>query len=76
MIITAPKTLDDKGRCCGRKPIVYKRPHHFYCDRCDAAFDPSDGKQVPNWAYYKLDETRFEARTTRAISPAGRKVEA
>ena len=28
--------LDGKGRCCGRKPLVYKQPSlHFFCDRCD-----------------------------------------
>jgi hypothetical protein len=46
-----PKTLDEKGRCCGRKPIVYKRPPRLFCCRCDAAFDTVSGKQIPNWAY-------------------------
>lgn len=45
------KRLDDKGRCCGRKPLVYKLPPRLFCFRCDAAFDPGTGKQIPNWAY-------------------------
>lgn len=46
-------TLDDKGRCCGRKPIEYKRyaGHHFFCTRCDREYDPITLKQRPNWAY-------------------------
>ena len=63
--------LDDKGRCCGRKPIDYKgrgsspeKPHKF-CDRCDRAFDRVTGEQIENWAWF-LDEgdwfLRKEAR--------------
>lgn len=70
MTITTAKTLDDKGRCCGRKPIVYKRPPHLFCCRCDADFDPDTGKQIPNWAYYKLDDERFKAITSRALPPS------
>lgn len=25
-----PRTLDEKGRCCGRKPTVYKRDGYRY----------------------------------------------
>lgn len=50
--VTAPKKLDDKGRCCGRKPLVYKVPQHrLFCARCDAQYDPQTGIQVANWAY-------------------------
>jgi hypothetical protein len=61
------KRLDDKKRCCGRKPIVYKRPPHLFCHRCHASFNPDTGEQIPNWAYYALGDGRFEARTTAAI---------
>lgn len=45
------KTLDAKGRCCGRKPLVYKRPRAFlFCQRCNREFTP-DGKQVQNFAW-------------------------
>ena len=48
------KKLDVEGRCCGRKPLVYKRdggPHRF-CVRCDAAYDlDGPGEQIVNWAY-------------------------
>jgi len=65
--IVSAKQLDEKGRCCGRKPLVYRRPHHrFFCHRCHAEFDPETGKQIPNWAYYRLDNDRFEARTSAA----------
>lgn len=47
------KELDANGRCCGRKPLVYKRlhgHHHLFCDRCNAAYDPS-GHQIENWGW-------------------------
>lgn len=46
-----PATLDERGRCCGRKPMVYKRPApHFFCPRCNREFTP-DGCQHANWAF-------------------------
>lgn len=48
--------LDDKGRCCGRKPLVYKRlqgynnPAGLFCTRCDRAYT-HDGKPQENWAW-------------------------
>lgn len=57
--------LDNKGRCCGRKPMHYeggawnspKRPMKF-CPRCDRAFDPETSEQVVNWAW-RLDDGEF-----------------
>ena len=49
--------LDEKGRCCGRKPLRYKRhggPDHpacRFCPRCDRAYSPETGEQIENWAY-------------------------
>lgn len=52
--------LDEKGRCCGRKPIFYKggswrsppgSPMHFCCG-CQREFGP-DGEHRPNWAWMK-----------------------
>lgn len=54
------KQLNFKGRCCGRKPIPYKRPPHLFCPRCDAAFDVATGKQIENWAYRKTDDGDFD----------------
>lgn len=51
-------SLDQQGRCCGRKPLFYKggswrsppgSPMHFCCE-CHREFGP-DGKQRPNWAW-------------------------
>ena len=52
--------LDDQDRCCGRKPMVYKRPHRLYCPRCNAEIDPATRSQVPNWAW-KADGDAFVA---------------
>lgn len=49
------RKLDDKGRCCGRKPIAYKRPAHLFCTRCDRSFD-LNGEQKNNWAWVKNGE--------------------
>ena len=46
-----PRKLDQKGRCCGQKPIRYKRPPHLFCCRCNVEFDPETGIQRPNWAW-------------------------
>jgi hypothetical protein len=51
MTLYRARTLDENGRCCGRKPIVYKRDRHLFCPRCDSTFD-IDGKfQIKNWAW-------------------------
>lgn len=42
--------LDEKGRCCGRKPLVYKRDGHLFCCRCDRSFN-FEGQQIENWAW-------------------------
>jgi hypothetical protein len=63
--------LDAKGRCCGRKPMVYKShtststgPHR-YCPRCDRAYDLETGEQVRNWAWYQHDG-KWYCSTSRA----------
>ncbi len=55
--------IDSKGRCCGRKPLVYKRPPHLYCARCDRAYNPETLVQIENWAYEK-DSSGIFVKTT------------
>ena len=52
---TEAKHLDDKGRCCGRKPIVYKSTQLLFCSRCGADYNMA-GEQVPNWEYPRLTD--------------------
>lgn len=48
-----PSALSD-GRCCGRKPLVYKRPkHRLFCLKCCREYSP-DGEQNPNFAFVCL----------------------
>ena len=55
--------LNENGQCCGRKPLVYKRPHHYkICLRCDSEFDPETGEQVENWAWRQTAAGVFEQR--------------
>lgn len=57
--------LDADGRCCGRKPLVYKRPYfHYFCSRCDREFN-ANGNQVPNWAW-KLRGSEFVRKDSKA----------
>lgn len=43
--------IDEKGRCCGRKPIPYKRTGHLFCPRCDRAYGIESKTQINNWAW-------------------------
>jgi len=40
------KYLDEHGRCCGRKPRVYKRARRTWCPRCHASHDIETGEQI------------------------------
>lgn len=57
--VSAPLTLDDKGRCCDRKPLVYKRDGHRFCTRCDRAYDLYQGFQKENWAWKRQPDGQF-----------------
>lgn len=55
--------LDEKGRCCGRKPIVYKTPSfHTFCDRCDRCHD-REGQQIGSWAWELLGDGTAKRRS-------------
>ena len=58
--LSAPMLLDDKGRCCGRKPLIYKRDAHRYCVRCDRAYSLHTDRQVDNWAWKQRADGQFE----------------
>jgi hypothetical protein len=61
-------TLDDKGRCCGRKPLVYKRspaagePPQRFCFRCDRAYHLIENRQIANWAYEQTTDGAWKLR--------------
>lgn len=63
-------TLDENGRCCGRKPLVYKRPHRLFCCRCNRQFSP-EGKQQENWAY-KFDGEKFNTTLIKDLGEIGK----
>lgn len=69
--VTRAFGLDEKGRCCGRKPLVYKRyPAHLFCDRCCRAYDPATGKQMENWAWTLAAEGNEFVRVRPRTTPA------
>jgi hypothetical protein len=49
------RQLDELGRCCGRKPLVYKRDRFRVCMRCNAAFDLEQNFQIKNWAWKPVE---------------------
>lgn len=51
-----PKKLDEKGRCCGKKPIIYKRKGYYYCPRCDRAFDINTKEQISNFWWIEEED--------------------
>lgn len=50
------KRLDEKGRCCGRKPIYYRGgawnsppgSPMLWCCRCDTVYNPQTGVERPD----------------------------
>lgn len=48
--------LNNKGQCCGSKPIVYKRWGILFCHRCDREYDLYTKEQRENFAWTKKDE--------------------
>jgi len=69
--VSAEMILDEKGRCCGRKPIVYKSHYSTaegpqrYCPRCDRSYHITQNRQVPNWAwrlYVEKGKEKWEKR--------------
>jgi hypothetical protein len=65
--LSAPMILDEKGRCCGRKPLTYKREGHRFCDRCSRAYHLYNNHQIDNWAWKQLRPSgQFEYITGRS----------
>lgn len=51
--------LDDKGRCCGHKPVEYKRDGRLYCDRCQREYDIETHEQTENWEWIRGPDGEF-----------------
>jgi hypothetical protein len=49
--LTKAEYLKRATPCCGRKPLVYMRERHQFCDRCDRAYDLDTEHQINNWAW-------------------------
>ena len=60
--------MDSKGRCCGRKPLVYKRDGYLFCFRCDKAYDINTKQQIENWAWMRAADG-FVLRCTSVVHP-------
>jgi len=56
--------LDENGRCCGRKPLIYKRDNHYFCPRCDRAYDLNSKEHVENFFWRKQEDGSFLKRPT------------
>jgi hypothetical protein len=49
--VSEARQLDADGRCCGRKPLAYKRRHSRFCQQCHRSYDIDTGRQIENWAW-------------------------
>jgi hypothetical protein len=49
--ILPPQTLDEKGRCCGRKPLPYKRDGLRACLRCSRHYHLTENRMVDGWRF-------------------------
>ena len=56
--------LDGKGRCCGRKPIRYKRTGRLFCWRCDREYSIA-GEQLESFAWELVDGEFVKRPLTR-----------
>lgn len=63
--ISAPQVLDGNGRCCGRKPLMYKRENYRFCDRCNRSYHRYQDFQINNWAWKRREDGQFEYVTGR-----------
>ena len=52
-------SLNDKGQCCGKKPLTYKRDGELFCPRCDRAYNIDTNQQIDNWAWKKNEHGSF-----------------
>lgn len=60
--------LDERGRCCGRKPLHYKggswrsplNAPLLFCCGCDREYDPVTKAQRANWAWREVSPSTFE----------------
>jgi hypothetical protein len=68
------RSLDENGRCCGRKPIIYKGgswrspdvPQRF-CGRCKRAYALNAPHQIENWAF-KVEDGGFSCRVNEQVA--------
>ena len=59
--------MDKKGRCCGRKPIRYKRQGILFCSRCDREYSMATGEQVESFAWERVSGGWRKVATRRAV---------
>lgn len=65
--------LDEKGRCCGRKPVTYRGRNttsegpQRYCTRCDRSYDLEENEQIPNWAWKQSTDGEWHCQTNRKV---------
>lgn len=69
--VVAARRLNERGQCCGRKPIEYKgrrEMRHKFCDRCDRAYHFDTGEQIENWAYKADGEGFFRVKDVQLLT--------
>lgn len=71
------RRIDERGRCCGRKPLHYKLPApRWFCARCDRQYG-ANGWQQANWCWRRWDDDHFvmsETSQRAAANDAARRL--
>ena len=55
LAMAVPARMLADGRCCGRKPLVYKRDGHHFCTRCCRSYSLQTSAQMTNWAWKPVE---------------------
>ena len=70
-----PHRLDERGRCCGVKPLHYKRDFvtqnpdpRFFCMRCGAEYE-MNGMQRMNRSFIDIEGIWYHRRTLELAAP-------
>lgn len=69
VIVTAAAELGEDGRCCGRKPLTYKRDGRLFCTRCCRGYAILTGEQIGNYFWEPIGVTRFASRDYEESHP-------
>lgn len=63
--------INEKGQCCGRKPLAYKgrrADRQLLCCRCDRSYDLDTKQQRENFAWVRNEAGEFVSAPPKKYS--------